>query len=505
MKRRLDTDSRFSLTRPGAAAAAVATFLPTVTSAPTMVLSPYRLVSSYSSSSPTCQIRGATGPVLQDVTVGADGQTPDWTAANALAGAKTFAKVYDQSGNALDAVQATVAAQPVYLTTNDINGYRPIPFGITSAGSTSSNKHLDLSGSLSVGTHNYTLFIVLAAGGGNGTWGIGGFGSEAGAGMSPAQAHSYYLGASNNARIVLYHDSSFPDANRQIMTGMFSIIAVTSNASNLLWDIDGSTNTDTAVTSRTLTGGMWGRGPWSSTNVGPMHGIAFILYPALSSTDRDTVRDSLRTIFETPSTSLPALIGVGDSNIQGLNVGVFMRNFMHLTPPLLNNPVRAYNLGKDNTGIADVWSNRAVANTLSNATDPQGGVIIYTTINDIRNKAAPVAGYEDVLWDNSGTPSTNSIIALVNYYRDPTRDRQVYVCSLPPASDAIMGADAAEKQTVRTNLNTKILDPTNEATYGYRAIDISAADTSADNLHLSLAGNATAATTAAADINAVNP
>lgn len=452
-------------------------YLPNVSFAPLGVWSLDKHVEDYNGNIAVGTSVGASNTPASTQNIGFIGDDgPDLTAAQTAYG--NIISIYqlnDQSGNGHHATQPVATKRPTINLANNLNGKVGITFANPTTGA-ASDPHLIFPDSLTTNRTDLTVFVVASAGGGliNGTCMMG-------LGKGTGSFDGFNLNHSNNSSPnqdwfggVGIVDSAFAgEFARQPTVGQYCVISTQSRTTERRVVVAGTAHTKTTnlPTTATLTGGYYGRGPWSTAyfNVGEV--AAVLVYPRLSDADVATITEYLENRYDTLNANdyTDQVIGVGDSIMAGTDA--WHRNFMfqiNQSGELIRRvDTRNYGIGgKQIAGATGMYVQRAYYGKIYKSALTTNIFWIHGFTNDI---AAMVSGS---IVGQSATLWASHFLPLIQYFIGLGGKSKVVVDTVIPRLWAGTTTDREQRETERLAINTLIRD--NAATYGYIVNDLAA-------------------------------
>ncbi len=409
----------------------IPTYLPTVGTAPSLVLGTKKLIASYAGS---C-VKDTNG-----VDIGFSGVTIN-TPSNSNIGLQTW---YDQTTNGNNCTQATSANQPLLKSANKMRGALQ---GITMDALVGSPKLFSIPAGVAFDRRAMTAFVVTASNRSYNTNMELAIGNSSGSMCLYAdigQTHSLYNGApTRGSRVPRFN----PSVN--VMRGGAS-------ASRIMTDV--TTDNFSAATVGTGTGGsIGGGGGFGASFNYSGECFAVVFYPAaLSDADTALVKAALETAFGISYAQNRLLVIDGDSITDGSGRDVDLMNEPRYIYETMALDAHVYNMGVAGTSVQTEYGRR-VAKWAAVARSDSAKKVVRLCIgsNDLKN-AGGVAGTGTTIWTSYMLPYIQYITGL---------GYTLAVGTVIPRNDSW----TAGYETERLAFNQLIKD--NASTYGYTVID----------------------------------
>ncbi len=360
-------------------------YLPDVSVAPAIALSPRKLVKAFAGS--PLQATRVSDAATQDIAFA--GSWYDSAAlVTFLAGSAARCVLYDQSGNGRNTSQATAANRPLLDQTA-----RAVAFdsgAYNQSGQT--QRFLSLPAGLSTDKRNHTTFIVGQFSAPN----VGQCLLELGAPNSLANLFTGLPTDGGTKGTLRSTDgTTLYTAASPMVPADFEIYTLQGSSTAKLLGVGEVEVTTAAASAGSVTGGSLGKTGYATTYSKRSGMLAFVQYPGvLSLAERQAVRAALRAIFSTARSGL--LVCDGDSLTEGFGADA-LRGLPHLIASSSGKALRVYNFGVGGARVADVVSRAAQVDSVF-----QAGGILHV-----------LAGTNNFAYD--GTDPTTLHTTLANY------------------------------------------------------------------------------------------
>lgn len=336
------------------------------------------------------------------------GNVPDYVAAAAFVGGSTagYSKLYDQSGNGRDVTQSTAANQPSFSTTALVNGMLPVIFdGIYN----SVGKSLLIPASLSLSRVNFSVFSAIRQVISYEDQNLFEFTSGASTYLS-----NFISTAFSDTGVNTYDGTVIASSGIR-PRGQMTTWGLRSNASNLIFHVNGSTSTQAGSTAQTMNaGGQIGQAISQSIYNLQSDLFAMVFYASdIGATNAASVLSAYNNAFSVPQTFTTRLSYGGSSLITSYGATLNQTLIRKIGLP---STVEVYNFGRLNgQSLATEYANRATELGMYDAAK-RNIFVIDAPSNDIAGHAAFASAaaaqtYGDDTYNNVTVPFVQAILA----------------------------------------------------------------------------------------------
>lgn len=394
-------------------------FLPTLTTAPSLVLSTTKLVEAYSG--PAVRVQRVSDDVEQDI-----GFTSKYLSKNAAdafrgtsdLGVKTW---YDQSGNGFHQAQAAKVNQPGLYAHASYNGAPAISFDSGGIAATPRSKFMACAAGPTINKQAFTEFYLIAP---NFSFNDNYYGSF----PVDATTVSLYTAVTtigmkgNNGTGFVSVPSKIPPVNPAVLRWQGGSSAKRFGLNGANYDSAG------APTAGTVTGKAFGR--WNNTTPSSYDGefdiIAYVCYPAsLSDADCQAVEAALYAQCNVALTPTVKLVFDGDSRTEGWGQS---RNSPWVRKILqsLSTPVYATNMGVGGQLLNAMAVNVAARVAVQYSASYAKNIVIMggPGINDFTNGRSAAQVQTDFTTYANGINANQKLIASTVPIRDTSTTAQ---------------------------------------------------------------------------------